>query len=104
MTLRSRLAIAARYLRVPLSSPSLLELAGCEKTTLYIDCQTCAQELLETIRNTYPKEDPTTITEITLLTFEAVMKRCVTWARDTAAYREGLFCDAPSATETREAS
>lgn len=104
MALRSRLALAARYLRIPLSTPSVLALADCEKSVLYSTCKQSASELLEEIRNTYSSEDRATITDITFRTFEAVMNLCVNWALETTSYREALTAEAPRCSLAKERS
>ncbi len=93
---RVRLALAAKHLRVPLSSPVLLALAQCGKSVMSAAFRSFASALLEELATTYHGEDRATIGELAILVFDALTRRCVEWAIESEEHRAALLANAPA--------
>ncbi len=100
---RSRLAMAARQLRVPLTTPALLTAGQCSKSSMHRACHHLADSLLNEVSTTYHGEDPATVNELALLIFETLTHHCVEWALQTPQYRSVLLTNTPASADPEAA-
>ena len=97
---RSRLALAGRHQHIPFSDRHLQALADSGRTGLQDAYHQAATQTIDRLRERHPNDDPATVRELGLLTFDALTRCCLSWATKVDAYRD-LLSDAPL-TATRE--
>jgi hypothetical protein len=93
---RLRMALAARYFHVPLSSPRLLNLAGCQRSALHTAFRDFADRVHDYVRERFPHDDRETLYDLALALFERLSHLCANWAESDAICRVLLPAEHPA--------
>lgn len=82
---RERIAILARELGLPLSHPAVIEAARCSRSVLTATFPRALQTLADHVQARFPAEDRETQAILTVLVFERVKTRIISWAKSEIA-------------------
>jgi len=92
---RLRMALAARYYHLPLSSPRLLDLVGCQRSTLHAGFRAYADRVHDYVHDHFPHDDSDTLRDLALALFERLSDLCADWARSDAIGQALLPAESP---------
>ncbi|NQU40397.1 MAG: hypothetical protein HQ523_10630 [Lentisphaerae bacterium] len=99
---RARLALVARHLDIPLTDPRLLAHAECRRSAMHEAYRRAATQTIDRLRADHPNDDPATVTDLALLTFEVLTHLCFAWAVEDDSYHD-LISDRPRANALEKA-
>ena len=87
---RLKMTLAARACQLPLSTPALLELAGCQHSALHTAYREFAERLFDELRDCYRGDDRDTVSDLAVEVFNALTQRCGAWAENDDALKRVL--------------
>ncbi len=93
---RQRIALAARTLHIPLSNARLLVVAGCLRSALHGAFREFAEQVLDYVRDHFPRDDRDTQRDLALALFERISHLCTDWAETDHHCRAALFVPRPA--------
>jgi hypothetical protein len=87
---RLKMTLAARACQLPLSTPGLLELAGCQRSALQTAYREFAERLFDQLRECYRGDDRDTVSDLAVEVFNALTQRGGAWAENDDALKRVL--------------
>ena len=93
---RERIALLARELGLSLACPAVTQAAGCGKSVLNTAYHNALVGLAGHVRSRYPKEDKAALARLTILLFQNVKARILSWGKsETSTAQLCMLIDEP---------